>query len=206
MPFLDRSTGGLLRDDKSRSIQSFRYGVHLTCLLATAVAGLVAFVCLLQPRLDGRDLISQQDQQLDQMLAKAAQTQRKHAQLRKSLGEVKHRQSKLLQQIPDMPREAKYLAFVTKTANGVGLSINNYHPGRLTTGRELSEMELQLSAVGSFQAICRFVDGIENAPRIAGVERLSVSSAPAPKGHAIEMTLVLYFRANSQPDPGKKHG
>jgi len=143
---------------------------------------------------------------LDRLLASASGTQRKVRHLRHAVADLTKREEEFEERIPATPREAAYLALITETANSVGLTIGNYQPGNVTRREQFSEMELQLSAEGSFPAICQFVAGIEKASRLTAIKRMSILAPPKANRYPVDLTLVLYFGVKSQLDKETPRG
>ena len=180
--------------------------VHLVCLAATAATGFAVYSFLIQPAKQLQNSARRESKRLDRLLASASGTQQKEKHLRHAVADLTQREEELAERIPATPREAAYLALVTKTANSVGLTIDNYQPGNVTRREQFSEMELQLSAEGSFPAICQFVAGIEKASRLTTIKRMSILARNKANRYPIDMTLVLYFGLNRQSDKEQPRG
>jgi Tfp pilus assembly protein PilO len=128
------------------------------------------------------------------LLDSAEDLRREHRDLSSQEGQAEARTEQLLARIPHAPQESEFLAHVARLAQDAPLSLKDFRPSESKSHDRFSEMEIQLSAEGSYTGICRFLTGLENLPRLCSISRLSIDSERGSNGnYPVELTLMIYF-------------
>jgi Tfp pilus assembly protein PilO len=117
-----------------------------------------------------------------------------HRELTRQQADAQSRAEQLLARIPDAPRETEFLAHLARLARTAPLSIRDFRPVATQAHDRFSEVQVELSAQGSYQGICRFLAGLETLPRLCDVTRLNINSERSADGtYPLELTLAIYF-------------
>ncbi|HUG89647.1 MAG TPA: type 4a pilus biogenesis protein PilO [Planctomycetaceae bacterium] len=159
--------------------------------------------------------IAAQTDAATQLLDSAEALRREHADLVARQAEVQTRTGQLLSRIPETPQESEFLAHIARLAHQSPLAVRNFRPVATTDYDHYSEIEVHLTAVASYEGLCRFLAGLESLPRLCTVKRFSIVSEPAAQvvvtpaasgalaaTWPVEITLTIYFT----PPPGSAEG
>jgi Tfp pilus assembly protein PilO len=171
--------------------------------LALHVGGLlmvIASVCLVQcliyqPLASARAEGLERSVQLDALLGGSRQIRLGHEKLKQSLAEAREREAALLSRIPEAPREAEFLAHLSGLANEVKLRLRDYRPGETRAKGDHWEMEIGIACEGSYESICRFLDGLTSLPRLTNLSRLEINTQEDSDVYPALLKLVIYFGA-----------
>lgn len=117
--------------------------------------------------------------------------------------------------IPHTPDESRFLAELAELAGHTGLVIRNFRPGppeeagspdhpaaaaRANGAAESSPLQrirVNLSGAGSYEGICRFLDGLQALPRLTHVSRLDVIPEAGSQLYPVELELSIFFAAQT---------
>ena len=116
-----------------------------------------------------------------------------HRDLNQRLSVMEGRLTDLMTRIPAARNESDFLAQLAELARQHKLKIQNYRPGVVFEKEKHREMEIRLTAEGSYQSCCRFLAGLESLPRLCRITHLNISVPDDAEIYPIEMTLRIYF-------------
>jgi Tfp pilus assembly protein PilO len=105
----------------------------------------------------------------------------------------------LRNRIPQEPREADFLAQVSRAAGELGLQITDYRPGVMTAKSSCSAMRVELNCEGTYRGICGLLGRLQELPRHSTVAKLEIDAGPSADKCLAKISLELYFF-------GKKNG
>lgn len=125
---------------------------------------------------------------------------------------MSQRLDQLTAMIPHTPDESRFLAELAELAGQTGLVIRNFRPGPAedagspgseatantnTQGDDsaLQRIRVNLSGAGSYDGICRFLDGLQALPRLTHVSRLDVVPQVGSELYPVELELSIFFAA-----------
>lgn len=138
--------------------------------------------------------------ELQKLLKEERRVRADYARLTRELTTLRRQAADLQKRIPDEPREADFLAQVSRLAGKVGLQIQDYRPGRITPQRGYSALQVDLICRGDYAGICKFLDGLSKLPRYSTVIRLQIDAHEARPNYHVEISLrVLFFTDNDRP-------
>jgi Tfp pilus assembly protein PilO len=100
-----------------------------------------------------------------------------------------------LRSVPDATYESEFLSELSTLAADSNLAIREFRPGGVTHRDRYDELEIRLSAEGTYPNLCRFLAGLEALPRLCNVRSLSVTGTGSSSGnrYPIDMTVVVFF-------------
>ena len=130
-------------------------------------------------------------------LERANQIHQQHADLEAALLTREERVQELNKRVPGQPRESEFLAQLTQLARTSGMSINGYDPGMEEQDGASAAIKVQLKGTASFGGICRFLNGLDQLPRLCRLTDLSVVvSDPHQEIYPVDLTLRIFFFSN----------
>jgi Tfp pilus assembly protein PilO len=105
----------------------------------------------------------------------------------------------LTSRIPSSPKEAEFLAQISKLAERTGVRLKSFRPGQAALAGAVNTCDVQVSLVGPFANICKWLDGLTDVPRLLSVPRLSLAG-PQSAGDACiaDVTISLCFAADKK--------
>jgi len=172
--------------------------LHVAGLVATLGCAVLAVVAIIRPAQAKTIEVSAECARLDEFLKSASDIRAQARDIRRQIDEARARSARLAARIPNAPHEAEFLGQVTALAREVELEIQDYRPGLVRLMEKHGEMEVQLSAQGTYSAICRLLRRTEELPRLCQVNRLEIKAPQTGNLCQIDLTLVIYF-APDQP-------
>ena len=111
------------------------------------------------------------------------------------LKETQTRYEEALRRVPGDTHESEFLSQLSTLAADTQLVIREFRPGSVTHRKTYNEVEIRLSAEGSYSHLCRFLAGLEGLPRLCNVRSLNVSgTGSSVEGrYPIDLTVVVFF-------------
>jgi len=184
-------------DRKLKILDWSLHGLGVAVMLAIAlVAGIVVYGPIDRHTAEA----TQRADRLGQLLKNEARDRAAYEQTAKELATARQQAETLNSRIPDEPREADFLAQVSKLAGEVGLQIRDYRPGSITKKESHSVMRVNLICEGDYASICNFLDQLSELPRHSTVVRLQVKTEGERKEYSVDVSLELYFAAHGRTE------
>ena len=111
------------------------------------------------------------------------------------LDEARLKYQGALRSVPDAAYESEFLSELSTLATQSELAIREFRPGGVTQRDACHELEIRLSAEGTYPNLCRFLAGLERLPRLCNVRSLNVSGtgSSAEGRYPIDLTVVVFF-------------
>ncbi|OHB66539.1 MAG: hypothetical protein A2V70_05295 [Planctomycetes bacterium RBG_13_63_9] len=177
-------------DHKLKIMGIWLHGLGMIVVLALVLSG----VCFVHGPIERQiaDDAARADA-LQRLLRGEAGVRAEHTRLSKELAAARKEAVELNSRIPDEPREADFLAQVSRLADDVGLQIQDYRPGTIASNHSYSTMQVDLICEGDYASICSFVDRLAELPRFSTVVQLQIEPGDAEEQYATKLTLKLYF-------------
>jgi Tfp pilus assembly protein PilO len=186
--------------DPSYKVRVVRWSLHGLGALIFLTIGLLAHLAVNRPLDAQTAAYAQRTDRLQAVLRDGERLRKEHARLSEELALARQQAALLEKRIPDEPREADFLAQVSRLADEVGLRIRDYRPGVVKPRESYSTMRVDLICEGNYDSICRFVDGLSRLPRHSTIVRLEVDSAGKQKFYSTNISLELYAAGSGQAD------
>ena len=191
-----------------KRLASLGWWLHAGGLLLTAAIFAIALIAYQSFDRD-RDRLDRQISAMSRFLNTGDEIHFDHRDLNQRLSVMEGRLTDLMTRIPAARNESDFLAQLTELAHQYKLKIQNYRPGVVFEKEKYSEMEIKLSAEGSYQSCCRFLAGLESLPRLCRITHLNISAPDDAEIYPIEMTLRIYFaplQQTTSQELRNKHG
>lgn len=122
-----------------------------------------------------------------------------HRRLTLAVAEREQKNRAVARRVPNEPLEAEFLAQAAALAGQAGLKLGDFRPGVVRVREGHSQMEIQLSCLGPYRSLCKFLDrlaGLDRLSRVAQMEVNAGASADCPA----TVTLVIFFRLTKPPE------
>jgi Tfp pilus assembly protein PilO len=120
-----------------------------------------------------------------------------HAEWTARLRESEQHFEQLLTRVPNEPQESEFLAHLANLARSSGLSLDHFCPADPCRDGNFGEVEIRVSATGTYEQICRFLQGLNDTPRFCRVNSLKIAADdPRAEVYPLEIKLSLYFSAS----------
>lgn len=118
-----------------------------------------------------------------------------HLRLQQDVAENGARFAELLARIPPEIRESDFLTQVSELAGSCALKIRDYRPGTVVKRTRHHELDIAVSAEGTYAAFCQFLDGVHVLPRLSRVTSLQIVAPAAHDSdvYPVDLTLRIYF-------------
>lgn len=191
-------------NDPNRKLTMLNWWLHGLGATVVLVVALLTWAVACRPINNGIVAGAYRVGQLDKLLKTRPRQKALYERLGKQLTEAREQAEMLNDRVPEEPQEAVFLAQVSKLANDVGLSIQDYRPGAIKRDDSHSTMRVDLICRGRYSAICKFLDGLPTLPRHSTVVRLQITSEGDQAEYSADVSLELYFAAGQQHDSKTK--
>lgn len=189
---------GLGNDPETR-LSRFGQGLHAAGLAVSVALFSAVYVPAVGALHSEQTRISDKIDAAARLAGSADTLHDEHRDLVQRQAETQARTAQLLGRIPDSPQESEFLAHIARLARTASLSIRSFRPIATQTHERYSEIEVQLSAAGTWPGLCRFLAGLETLPRLCRVTRLSIASEKSVGGiYPAEFTFAIYFAPGRQ--------
>lgn len=136
---------------------------------------------------------------LGDVLRDAEATRRRFASVQSAARASEQSFATFRKRIPTQSDEAGFLQWLSEAASACGLEVKEFRPvGREQQG-ELDGRALRIASVGSYESVCRFLDGLRSCPRLNRVSSFEISPRDASReAFTLNLQVVVY----SQVDKG----
>lgn len=172
----------------------------LGALVLSAIVG-TSYWLAYRPLSESAGAARQRSAEIAAFIGKRPEIVRRHADVHQQLRDHHSRMEELLNRIPSNPDEASFLAQLSELSNDAGVRIREFDPGVANDSGKYANMEIDIVAEASYEALCRFLDGLTKLPRLSEVTALSLndvdSTAPA---YPIRLTLRVYYAPLSESE------
>lgn len=185
--------------DPDKRLKLLGMALHGLGLAVTLVLAGLAYAFVAYPVWRDIGVDRQRAADLQQLLENAPQIRAQHAAMQKSLAEVQKEMERLQRRIPPEPAEAEFLSQLTSAAAGAGLVIRDFRPGVVRQAADHCRLEVQLACVGSYSALCTFLNRVTSLPRLARVNGLEVASTRLSGGYPITLSMTVFFQLDPKP-------
>ena len=184
-----------MADSKPKlKLQTYGWALHGAGIAAVVACAVAAELLVYAPIAAESEELTNQSDEYAAFLQNGDAIRTRHADLSARLLDKETKLTQLYKQIPDTARESDFLEQLSKLANDGELVIHKYRPRAPVTQERHSEMEIELSAQGGYEGICKFLNGLGELPRVCRVSTLQISvPSSGSVDYTIELTLRIYF-------------
>ncbi len=169
------------------------------CLLLAIAGGYWTIVR--RPAVVASRQIEQRIATVSRLLENRGALRREYEQLTEVLDGERQRAAAVRQQIPDDSNEAEFLRQLSNAAARGGVVIDDYTRGTVSKESEFSQLDIHVECTGTFESICRFLEGLESLPRVSEVIALNLTSKGQGDKYPLRVTIRLYFGVHPAPGP-----
>ena len=186
--------------DPNQNLQILGRSLHAAGLaVALLILGL-GYAFVLRPLEADRAASAARKEDLGHSLADAANVRGEHRRLSAAAAEMERKVAELSGRVPQGPSEAEFLSELSVAAAQAGLKVRDYRPGVIRAQGTCSQLEIQLSCIGSYPGLCGFLERLAALPRLSRVVQLDVAAAPDPGQYPASLSLVVFFNLNVEPE------
>lgn len=183
------------------SWRSLSWGLHgAGCAVASALVLAGSFLYAFQAREQAR--VEREHLRAENCLKNAGATERSYQLLRQRQQRERARIEQLLRRVPAGPAESEFLSLLADHSQKCDFAVRSFRPGGITSGGMFNQMDVTLACDGSYENLCRFLNGLESLPRLCRVAGMSISTANETGDRCtVEIQLQLLFSRPDSPKP-----
>jgi Tfp pilus assembly protein PilO len=172
-----------------------RFGrlLHYAGLLVTVVCATAGYSLLHAPAIDSIADTAARIDEVVQSVQNAPVIREQHRIVSAKLQEVTTRIANVQARVPQGADDGEFLNQVTQLAQKEKLAINDFHHEKAEVKNGYAEMQVSVHALGSFNSICAFIDGLNKLARLSKVKDLTLSAEDTGAEYPMTATLVIYF-------------
>jgi Tfp pilus assembly protein PilO len=106
--------------------------------------------------------------------------------------------SRMKNSIPDHPGEIEFMSGLSQLADSTGFRLGDFRPGSSVSHDFHDELEIRFAGAGDYQAICRFLHGLQQMPRCYRLASIGLTApALADGNYEADFQLRLVHSLNS---------
>jgi Tfp pilus assembly protein PilO len=191
-------------DERSQRLATLGRLLHAAGMLPLIVGAVVYFFAYRAP-------LSVEEKQLRERVASITQQVQNANTIRRDLEETtallqqqRSRAEEVRERIPDAPGESEFLQLASDAANKGGVSMRDFVPGKATHFDTFSQLDISLQCAGAYESICRFLDQLEDVPRVARVISLDLDATAQQEVYPLQFVVRLYFGIRPGGTPGDR--
>ena len=186
-------TDNVSEDVLDRDTRRFGLLLHGAGVVLTVLCCVAGYAWLYVPTKGRIADVAARIEKLKESVQDAPTVRSDHEQLTQRLKDLRVRIAALQQRVPPDADAGKFLKHVSEIARDEHLAISNFRPEKAAEKQEFAEMEVTLTAEGSFESICTFFDRLDKLARLSKVKHLSVTTKEASDELPMTATLVIYY-------------
>lgn len=187
---------------KYDKLQAFDRTLNSGLFLATGLVLSVVYFIVFRPLDSQFQTVRQQADELRQLVERAPEITTEHRSLDERLAACRKQTSELWQRIPAAPRESDFLAQVCQLAERTGMHVADYQPGTVEQRENHHELEVRIATRGEYPSLCRFLEQIDQIPRLSRMTHLDIAS-PTDESLTVDLTYRIYFAPPAVPVANK---
>jgi len=166
---------------------------HAVGLTIGVVIVALAYVFLMRPIELECGAISEDVDAINQLIGRSEEIQGEHALVQKRFSETQQELEDLLVRIPDSPKDAEFLAEISRLAQREGMEILSFEPFTPTTQDKHHEMQINLTTQASYASICHVLSELGRSDRLCRVDRMSIESDAVSPLYTIKLSITIFF-------------
>jgi len=174
-------------------IQTIGSLLHATGLGCALLAAVVFYGAIYAPRANAIDRLNEEIAGVQLRLHGANTIRQQYSQLIAQRKQQRQLAEEVRQRVPDAPQEAEFLEVISKGTPPEDFVITDYSRGQAIQADGCRQVDIQLQCNGTYAGICRFLDQLDNMPRITHVVGLELKSQMVEQRYPLTITVRLYF-------------
>lgn len=167
--------------------------IGLVSLLAGIAVLSVVYLSASAPITSWRAELSERTRQLRSALREGPTLRRNHAALSEQYDGLMTRVADVVKRMPDEPRDDEFLADISRLAAEHGVRIEDFRRGSVSEATTHASVTVMLTARATYAGLCGLVNAIDELPRLAELDALSVSSDPQSDEYPVKLQYTLYY-------------
>jgi Tfp pilus assembly protein PilO len=184
----------IIDDNTRRFGRMLHYaGVLLTVLCATA-----SYSTLHAPLFESTAETTARIDELKLAVENAPFIREQHGKASQKLHDITSRIAEVQRRVPRDADAGQFLKEVTRLAGEENLAIKNFRPEQPENRDGYAQLQVTLTAAGSYASICTFVDRLAKLERLSKIKDLTVTAADGSTDYPMTATLVIYFGLRGQ--------
>lgn len=181
------------QDERVRQLAQIGWLTHFVCVVPLLLGGALYYFAFLAPLSAKEGQLEERITTISTLLESVEDIQAKLDQATRNLDQQQQRTAQVRERIPDQPCEEEYLRSVSEAAMESGVVKLDFKLGGKTLGATFSQIDVSLECEGSYESICRFLDRLEQIPRVARVMSLELTSDSAKTLYPLTLDIRLYY-------------
>lgn len=169
------------------------WGLHAAGVGLLTIAAATVYFFVIAPKSARFQANESKRVELELLMDRGAKLRGEFDLHKQTLEKRRSQQKRFQEKLPDSAQEDEFLAQVARLARSVDLAVRDYRPGEVTSRGNYSELEIELSCEGSYESICRFLDGLPSLPRLSSLTGIEVQSQMEQSVYPIRLNLSAYF-------------
>ncbi len=186
---------------QSKELAILGWMLHAAGFCLLVVGAGAYWIVVHQPTTDAIRRTEQRIAKVSQLFESTESLRKEYEQLTEVLGRERQRVMSVRQQVPDDANEAEFLRQLSNAATRGGVVIDDYSRGTMSEQSEFSQLDVHVQCTGTFESICRFLEGLEALPRVSEVIAMNLTSDGPGNEYPLHVTIRLYFGVHRAPDP-----
>lgn len=167
--------------------------INLACLLALGTGLVVFYRAFYVPIAASQQSDDDRISQLEEFVQAADAVRNLHRHLTELVAAEELRAQEMLARIPVTPDDAEFNKQMSAIAAELKLKAYNFQRETIQEQDGLSQLDVKLSCLGKYEAICQFLDRITHLRRVINIERLEIQASNSGNDYPLALHLTLYF-------------
>ncbi len=157
-------------------LNTTNWTLHGLGLVSAIAAASAIYLLVITPLKSKADLYESSSVGVVKYLLSAESVKKENERLVKDVQQQQQQWDSLLKQLPKTTEESTFLAQITNLSHINQLKIGSFNPGASKETETCSEREIQLTFVGSYPNLCRFLAGLQSITRVAGIKHMTITT------------------------------
>ena len=119
---------------------------------------------------------------------------------------TEQRLKELLALIPNRPEESRFLSQLSELAASCELDIQRFLPSAPEADQRVNRIRVQLDGAGTYDSLCRFLDGLHSLQRLTQVTELAIDNSSQTADYNVHLELSIFFADDSKTKVAQKPG
>lgn len=174
-------------------LRRYDHSLNAALLMLTIAVIAVGYFTIFRPIESQLVSLRQQTAERQELVQKASAISQTNRTLTEQLAKTTLAAGQMEQRIPTAPRESDFLAQICQLADRVGMEVVDYQNGAIQTLENHREMEVKLNTRGEYEPLCKFLEQVDQVPRLCRLTNLDIASEPTGGSLSIVLTFRIYF-------------
>ncbi len=196
-----------MQDADAKQLRLLGWALHAAGLVPTAAIIALVWFAYIVPTGTAKQAIHGEIERVSKQLFMGAAVRATHRELKQQLDANRDKVALVRKRMPDRAEEDNFLRLIADASKNSGLEIKEYSRGKEYHGPDFSELDVNIRAHGSYASICRFLDYLQQIPRVAKIVSLQLKGQNSGD-YPLDMTVRLYYgvRMSESETKGGQNG